>query len=368
MRQKSEALEKFKIFHKLSVVQTKNAMKVLFSDNGTEYVCESFSKYLAEHGIINERSSPYIHEQNGTAEREIRTLVDCARAMLLGANVDRKFWPEAVNTACYILNRVTLQPGDDKTPFEKWYCKKPKIEHMRIFGAVAYMHVPKEKRTKFSAKSKKVLFVGYEQESCNFRLWDPEAQKIFITSNVTFNETALKGEELATEACTLEIDFGIRVEIPDVPAIDELQQPHDARAEVVDPQPPAVNLPAPANGAADDRRNLRNWNERRPPQFYGNPVAHLAEVIQITYDEAISGPDSKHWRAAMEEELQALKTCNTWIPSELPPGRRAVKSRWVFSKKLGPSGEVVRYKARLVAKGYSQQAGVDYNETFAPVV
>lgn len=145
-------------------------MKILFSDNGTEYICANFAAYLADHGIINQRSSPYIHEQNGTAEREIRTLIDVARSMLLGTNIDRKLWPEAINTACYVLNRVTMQPCEQTTPFEKWYGKKPKINHMQIFGSAAYIHIPKEKRTKFDAKSEKVLFIGYEQDSSSYRL------------------------------------------------------------------------------------------------------------------------------------------------------------------------------------------------------
>ena len=70
----------------------------------------------------------------------------------------------------------------------------------------------------------------------------------------------------------------------------------------------------------------------------------------------------------MEEELQSLLANNTWTLVPLPPGRRAVKSKWVYKAKLDSEGNLKRHKARLVAKGFSQKKGVDYTETYAPVV
>ena len=144
---------------------------------------------IKERGMIHEFSSPYIHEQNGRAEREIRTIVECARSMLLSKNINRELWTEAIKTACYVLNRVILKHGEKKTPFEKWFNRKPAIKHLRIFGSVAYMHVPKEKLKKFDPKSKRVTVVGYDSESSNYRLWDEEKRKIFISSDVDFNES-----------------------------------------------------------------------------------------------------------------------------------------------------------------------------------
>lgn len=193
---------------------------------------------------------------------------------------------------------------------------------------------------------------------------------------MNFNEATATTNESANVPFTEEVDFGIQNEEPNLPDVAQPQQQQPGvGAEVAAPQQPVARVPkvarapTPAVEAANnEKRNLRDRRQNRRPEFFGCPVSYLAEVIDIAYDEAINGPYSEHWRLAILEELQALQTCNIWTPSKLPPGRRAVKSRWVFSKKLGLNGEVVRFNTRLVAKGYLQQEFIDYSETFAPVV
>ena len=87
-----------------------------------------------------------------------------------------------------------------------------------------------------------------------------------------------------------------------------------------------------------------------------------------TYKAAISGPDRGCWMKAMKEEYDSLMQNKTWTLTHLPKGRKALKSKWVYKLKRNSNGSVQRYKARLVIKGYSQVAGVDYNETYSPVV
>ena len=70
----------------------------------------------------------------------------------------------------------------------------------------------------------------------------------------------------------------------------------------------------------------------------------------------------------MEEEIRTLRKMNTWELTSLPKNRNPISCRWVFALKKNASGEIVRYKAQLVARGYSQEYGIDYRETFAPVI
>jgi hypothetical protein len=85
-------------------------------------------------------------------------------------------------------------------------------------------------------------------------------------------------------------------------------------------------------------------------------------------EEALNGEDAKKWEMAMQEEYDSFIVNNSWSLVPFPKGRKPVSCKWVFKIKHGVHGEVERYKVRLVARGFTQTFGVDYNETFAPIV
>lgn len=87
-----------------------------------------------------------------------------------------------------------------------------------------------------------------------------------------------------------------------------------------------------------------------------------------TYKEAIAAYDAKKWIQAMQDEIHNMDRRNVWTLTKLPPGRKAVKSKWVLKRKLNADGTLERHKARIVAKGFTQKKGVDFDETFSAVV
>ena len=94
---------------------------------------------------------------------------------------------------------------------------------------------------------------------------------------------------------------------------------------------------------------------RHPPSRYGEWVYIAQKEGPIVVKQALSSPDAEKWAKAMEAELESLHKNQVWELSELPPGRKAVRSKWVFKRKHDADGNIERYNARLVAHGYNQQ-------------
>ncbi|UYV61727.1 hypothetical protein LAZ67_1006174 [Cordylochernes scorpioides] len=112
-------------------------------------------------------------------------------------------------------------------------------------------------------------------------------------------------------------------------------------------------------------------NESKDPTYdptVGALKLSHGNLLPSSYEEAINHPDSPLWQQAMDKEIHSLQNHHVWDLTELPEGAKAIKSKWIFSKKMDPQTNQEIYKARLVALGCSQEYGTDYTETFSPVM
>ena len=193
IKEKNQVLPCFKEYVSMVKRQTEKKVKVLRSDNGTEYVNKDFDLFLKRTGIERQLIVPYTPEQNGVPERKNRTLMESARSLMHFANSTQEFWAEAVLTSMYIQNRCTTKAVEGVVPFEAFFGKKPSVKDFKVFGCDAYVHIPKEKRQKLDAKSTRHIFLGYSGTQKGYRLYDPKSKKVTISRDVKFDESSFGG-------------------------------------------------------------------------------------------------------------------------------------------------------------------------------
>ena len=98
--------------------------------------------------------------------------------MQSNAGLGKEFWAEACNTAVYLINRSPSSRLDFGIPEEEWLGRRISYSHLPVYGCQAFVHVPKEKRSKLDSKSQECIFLAYGEDQYGFRLWDPVAKKI----------------------------------------------------------------------------------------------------------------------------------------------------------------------------------------------
>ena len=187
MKQKGEVAKVAEHVLNRLEVQSGKKLKTVRTDRGKEYVNKALEEVLGGKGTVHEKTAPYSAEQNGSAERLNRVLEEKIRAMLEDSGLPKEMWAEAVVTANYTRNRTPVS-AHGRTPWEAFFGEKPSVGHMRVFGARAFMHVPKQKRRKLEPVSERGVFVGYEPDSKAYRVLRESDGKILISRDVIFDE------------------------------------------------------------------------------------------------------------------------------------------------------------------------------------
>lgn len=365
---KDEVLECFRDYEALVTAHLGTRISRFRTDNGGEYMNNAMRAFCREKGIAMEMTVPYTPQQNGVSERMNRTLMERARAILAESGFDKEMWGEAVYTATYITNRCpTSAVYFDKTPYELWTGRRPDVDKLRVFGSTAYMHIPRELRTKIDSKSRKLYMVGYTVNG--YRLWDSDQRKVVMARDVVFDESLMFSakqetrEETSKHVILDTYQPAIQKNTP-VPEVEEEQEVSENGSEEeqnVSEQDPVVR---------------RSERMRKEPAWYdcyelscglALCAESFVENLPGTVMELKKRSDWPKWQEAIADEMDSLIRNKTWTLSVPPAGKNVVDSKWVFKIKRGVDGGVCRYKARLVARGFSQRKGFDYEDTYSPV-
>ncbi|GJS56535.1 retrovirus-related pol polyprotein from transposon TNT 1-94 [Tanacetum coccineum] len=185
---KDETSEILKNFIKEIENLVDKKVKIIRSDNGTEFKNKVMDDFCREKGIKREYSVARTPQQNSVAERRNRTLIEAARTMLANSKLPTTFWAEAVSTACYVQNRVLVVKPHNKTPYELFRGFKPALSFMRPFGCHVTILNTLDNLGKFDGKSDEGFFIGYSLSSKAFRVYNTRTKRVEENLHIKFLE------------------------------------------------------------------------------------------------------------------------------------------------------------------------------------
>ena len=160
LNKKSDAFETFKDWKTMAERLCNCTLQQFRSDNGGEYKNSEFMKHFKDECITHQFSVPYMHQQNGVAERLNQSIIGTSLALLFDSGLGKQYWAEACAYTVYLKNRTSHKALNGITPYEALYGKKPDLSSIRRFGCRCFVSIPKEKRNKLEARAFEGIFIG----------------------------------------------------------------------------------------------------------------------------------------------------------------------------------------------------------------
>nr|GEW97902.1 retrovirus-related Pol polyprotein from transposon TNT 1-94 [Tanacetum cinerariifolium]GEW98200.1 retrovirus-related Pol polyprotein from transposon TNT 1-94 [Tanacetum cinerariifolium] len=185
---KDETSKVFKPFITTIENQINKKVKVITCDNGTKFKNRNLDEFCGMKGIKKEYRNARTPQQKEVIERKNMTLIEEARTMLADSLLPITFWAEAVNTACYVLNRALVTKTQNKTPYELLNGRAPRLDFMRPFGCHDTILNTLDPLGKFEGKAGEGFLVGYSVTSKAFRVFNTKTIKVKENLHVRFLE------------------------------------------------------------------------------------------------------------------------------------------------------------------------------------
>ncbi|GJW42634.1 retrovirus-related pol polyprotein from transposon TNT 1-94 [Tanacetum coccineum] len=385
------------------------------TDNGTKFKNEKLLSFYAKLGIVHHTSITQTSQQNGVVERRNRTLIEAARTMLIFSKTLEFLLAEAIATTCFTQNRSIVQTRYNNTLYELIRGRKPNVQYFHVFGSLCYPTNDRDDLRKMKPKADIGIFIGYSESSRGFRIYNRRTKNIMETIHVKFDELTATASECNNSGPDLNYsnfqDSSDEMnEIPSHQDLDNLFGPlyekyyalstfevsNNSVANTLDdeetPSPSAIivedkdvveldgntimhSFENPEFGEAEsssndqDPSNMYEFHQQHRytdkwtknhliEQVIGNPskpvqtrnrlltdakLRMYALTVSLTEPKNIKEAMLDHsWIESMQDELNQFKRLDVWELIPLPEGRLAIK-------------------------GYSQQEGIDFEESFAPV-
>ena len=346
----------------------------LRTDYGTEFHNESVISYLSDNKIKLSHSAPYIHQQVGLVERFHRSVMEICRSLLSESKRATMFWPAAITHAAYLYNRrCSVSRKQGLTKYELLTGEKPDLSKLRIWGCGVYVKVENQ-INKLEPRADRGVFLGFDEYSDGFKVM--VQRSVYIRSNVVFDE-CMKG--LVEHKPDFSIEQPVTVPAASVSGASACKssdvpvaQKKKRERKVYEPTSGALCVRNKRHATANVVQQLQSDRDKFTGTYI--PFLELPEIIPgqplpipETYEEAMSCKYAVFWAEAMKAEYESLSDMGVYEVQDLPCGKNALSSKWVFTWKVN-NGKVVKAKARLVVRGFEQREGEDYFELFAPTV
>jgi histone deacetylase 1/2 len=342
-----------------------------------------------------------------------------------------KYWNYALMYSVHTYNRSPHSGINHQIPAKLMGLSITDVpSHLRPFGAQCHSYIPKEKRSKMDCRSTLCYLLSYSSLRKAYVLLRESDSQIIESSNVKWVKTdyddakidATLGSTTPTEATPFPTTTVVNID-PNVPTEPSVSTTNDS---FIDDQLTSDDVTHSSESDSDNSSSAVDVTQDHSPthrlstfepfkggyrvprdeahHFLGNSsfqpavdAAHLDEngqrrslrirqqqmkgtlmkaiskanrnaIEPESFDEAIKSPNQREWIEAINNELDSLITNGTFTVVPLPDNRKPIKCKYVFKIKYDSDGTVDKFKARLVARGFSQKKGLDYNETFSPVV
>jgi Reverse transcriptase (RNA-dependent DNA polymerase) len=332
---------------------------------------------------------PYTLEQIDIVERKHRQIVELGLATMLHSSIPTHYWPKIFESVTFVLNNLPSSSISFSAPYTVLFQRKPNYVFFKVIGCKCFPYTRPYADHKLAPRSKPCVFLGNSLVHKGYRCLDLTTNKVYLSRHVIFHETSFPFTNSSSSSSPLLVTSStvfsplvvlnyplVSTELPisqhtkHTPSFSNVPLPitrdYERRCATKPSSFPGAVSPASTPTHSMLTRS-KTKSQQHIPKALLTSTSSLADIDQdpTTYNQTAK---FSHWREAMAHEIDALATNNTWSLVPASEASNIVGCKWVYKTKRLSDGTIERFKARLIAKGYTQEEGLDFTDTFSPVI